>query len=346
MTEPLNPNVLWLNGSKLFYYEGGWVPLTEGTDDKEKKEIFDSNLPLVIKGKFKADADEADYKCKIEGKDVAITVNPDTKEFVYVVQNNVNSIADLFAGNTSIEELTVSGNPMATDIHSMCSNASSLKKVDLSNLNASHSKDASYLFCDAAKIQEMKFPKIKIKTNNFDSVFDACNVPVVDVSCFDTSECTSFKGVFNNTTALFTNLSKLDTHNVTTMYGCFMRCMGTPTLNLSGWDTSSLTDISDMLHSSKVVTLIVNMGLSNCTKIGGIAAWDWYLAKIRGKMYNIKVSLSFTDNSLDKESAKIIIDGLATVSTKQTLRFSTYTGPLLTDEQKAEATAKGWTLTY
>ncbi len=59
---------------------------------------------------------------------------------------------------------------------------------------------------------------------------------------------------------------------------------------------------------------------------------------------NFKVSVDFSDCPLTTDSAMVIINGLQTVTTAQTLTLNATTLAALTDEQKAVATAKGWTL--
>jgi hypothetical protein len=70
------------------------------------------------------------------------------------------------------------------------------------------------------------------------------------------------------------------------------------------------------------------------------------LAEIRFTKESIKYNLSFTQSSqLSDESIQSILDGLATVSSTQTLAFNSAVYAKLTEEQKQSATDKGWTIT-
>lgn len=70
------------------------------------------------------------------------------------------------------------------------------------------------------------------------------------------------------------------------------------------------------------------------------------LAEIRFTKESIKYKLSFKQSSqLSDESIQSILDGLATVSSTQTLAFNSAVYAKLTEEQKQSATDKGWTIT-
>ena len=70
------------------------------------------------------------------------------------------------------------------------------------------------------------------------------------------------------------------------------------------------------------------------------------LVEIRFTKESIKYNLSFTQSSqLSDESIQSILDGLANVSTTQTLSLNSAVYAKLTEEQKQSATDKGWTIT-
>ena len=70
------------------------------------------------------------------------------------------------------------------------------------------------------------------------------------------------------------------------------------------------------------------------------------LIEVRFTPESIKQNLSFTQSSqLSDESIQSILDGLANVSTTQTLSLNSAVYAKLTEEQKQSATDKGWTIT-
>lgn len=85
---------------------------------------------------------------------------------------------------------------------------------------------------------------------------------------------------------------------------------------------------------------------------GSISMFGGYnhgIKEVRFVPLSIKNSISFSDDSyLSDETTQSIIDGLANLTGEatQTLTFHWTFGNKLTDEQKAEITAKNWTLAY
>lgn len=107
------------------------------------------------------------------------------------------------------------------------------------------------------------------------------------------------------------------------------------TLLFNGRD--SLEEIIGELDLSKITSANVqNNPFNGCTS----------LKEVRFTKESIKYNLSFTQSSqLSDESIQSILDGLATVSSTQTLALNSAVYAKLTEEQKQSATDKGWTIT-
>lgn len=99
----------------------------------------------------------------------------------------------------------------------------------------------------------------------------------------------------------------------------------------------SLEEIIGELDLSKITSANVqNNPFNGCTS----------LVEVRFTKESIKYNLSFTQSSqLSDESIQSILDGLATVSSTQTLFLNSAVYAKLTEEQKQSATDKGWTIT-
>lgn len=97
---------------------------------------------------------------------------------------------------------------------------------------------------------------------------------------------------------------------------------------LGEWDMSELSEVSQ-----------VNQMFNKC----------YALQEVGFKAQTLSLSLSFGNSSkLSDESIQSIVDALAdmTEQTSPTLTLHATVGAKLTDEQKAAATAKNWTLAY
>lgn len=99
----------------------------------------------------------------------------------------------------------------------------------------------------------------------------------------------------------------------------------------------SLEEIIGELDLSKITSANgQNNPFNGCTS----------LVEVRFTKESIKYNLSFTQSSqLSDESIQSILDGLANVSTTQTLSLNSEVYAKLTEEQKQSATDKGWTIT-
>ena len=143
----------------------------------------------------------------------------------------------------------------------------------------------------------------------------------------DTSKVTNMSSMFSNCSSL-TSIPQLDTSNVTNMYNMFYYC-------------TSLTSIP-LLDCSSINKTQTPFGYSSLNKLTDL-----------GGFKDLKVSWS--SNFLDRvpnatvESLMNVINNLYDLTANglsgKTLNFGTTNLNKLTDEQKAVAVNKGWTLT-
>ena len=115
------------------------------------------------------------------------------------------------------------------------------------------------------------------------------------------------------------DMSGLDTQAVTSTAYMFFNCYSLTTLDMSGCDFSAVTNMVFMFYNcSALVNLYIDV---------------------------IPVSISFKESTLlSYESLLRILNALTEVTTTQTLTLGTTNLAKLTDEEKAIATEKGWTL--
>ena len=221
-------------------------------------------------------------------------------------------------------------------------------------------------------------------TNMNDMFYNCGSLSSLDLSHFNTSNVTNMRSMVSNCSNLTSiDLNGWDTSNVTDMYNMLYYCGGLRYVDLSGWDTSNVTNMSymfgacssltslDLSHfnTSNVTNMsymfqdcyglksldISNFDFSKVTSISGfIYASGNRLVDLRfGKNLKINWTSSGSPNSqsnLSKESLLSIIDGLYDFvgngeTTTRSCQFGSTNLAKLTDEEKALATNKGWTLT-
>ena len=156
-------------------------------------------------------------------------------------------------------------------------------------------------------------------------LFYGCNdLTELDVSNLDTSYMTSMSYMFYNCKSLTTlDLSGFNASKVANIANMFNGCTSLTTLDLSGLDVTSL-----------IVASYTSNAFNNCT-----ALVDFYPPN------NINGVMSFSScTNLSHDSLMRIINNLMTTTITRTLTLGTTNLAKLSDEEKAIATGKGWTL--
>ena len=180
-------------------------------------------------------------------------------------------------------------------------------------------------------------------------MFQNCSsLTSLDMSGLSTQNVTSMQNMFQGCSSLTSlDMSNFNTQNVTSMYCMFQNCAGLTSLDVSNFNTQNVTTMNSMFRNCAGLTSI-NLGdkfdasmVSNVTNM----FWDCFSLKtITGCIKNLRISLNLSFCPLDHDSAMRIINGLATVTTAQTLTLSSTTKSTLSATEKAVLINKGWTL--
>lgn len=139
-----------------------------------------------IMGKFTDDSTEEDWKCKINGNDIVLPVDPTTKEFGYDYEGEVTSLRAMFTAK-EIETLNLSNfdTSQVTDMGSMFYECRALTTLDVSNFDTSQVTNMTGMFHGCRKFKSL------------------------DVSNFDTSNVTSMIDMFSSCSSLTTVLGPI-----------------------------------------------------------------------------------------------------------------------------------------
>lgn len=125
----------------------------------------------------------------------------------------------------------------------------------------------------------------------------------------------------------------------------FNSCLANTTnlKTMVGIDCSSATNITDLYNNSGIETIQEPFNLASVTTVNKAFHAD-KLKDIRFVENTIKVSITFLSPVLSAESIQSVIDGLATVTTAQTLTLHADVKAKLTDDQKKAISNKNWNL--
>ncbi len=237
------------------------------------------------------------------------------------------------------------------------------KSTNFPQLNMSKVTNASYMFYHCTNI--VTTPILNLSSiSNCDSVFRGCSkLTTCEISDF--SNATTLQGLFadcskltnipsqlitpknKNTATMFyqcgelTTAPEMDTSNVTTMYKMFYDCNKLATVPL--YDTSKVTDMQEMFYFNYALETVPAFDCTNVTNMQYIFTNCRNLKSIL--MTNIGVSLNIASSTLfERADLLVILNNLKTVTSTKVLTMGATNLAKLTDEDKAIATNKGWTL--
>ena len=171
----------------------------------------------------------------------------------------------------------------------------------------------------------------------FSTCFNLTSIPQLD-----TSNAIATNMMFQSCTSL-TSIPQLDTRNVTRMNSMFSNCSSLT--SIPQLDTSNATTMSYMFRTCSSLTSIPQLDTSNVTDMSGMFIGCSSLTTLGG-LTNLKLDLDLSPcPNLTKESLLNVFNEAADVtSSPKTLTLGTTNLNKLTDEEKAIATNKGWTL--
>lgn len=246
-----------------------------------------------------------------------------------------------------------------TSILGLCDGCESLEKLEKFE-NVEGCNDISQLFSGCASLTIS--PELRMPARKMSLVYSGCSklqqLPYINLS--EVEEIDSFCGGCESLKSV--DLSGWNTPNLKKCHSMFRYCKDLQSVNLSGWNTSNVRDISYLFYSDEKLVDVDLSGwdLGNVTNIG-------YMFGYFGNVYTL-LHFKFGNNlktkwksygsprylpNLTVESLLSIIGGLydftgngETPSSSQgQIEFGTTNLNKLTDEQKAVAINKGWTLT-
>ena len=161
------------------------------------------------------------------------------------------------------------------------------------------------------------------------------------------SASTSLEGFFSNCASLTSiSLPAGFGQNATNIKYCFSYCVTLTSISLPAGFGQNATNIYGCFNGCvSLVSLVLPTGFGqNATDTGMCFSACFSLVNITGNP-NFKKSFDISESkTLTHDSLMVLINGLQTVTTAQTIKLGTTNLAKLTDEEKKVATDKGWTL--
>ena len=174
---------------------------------------------------------------------------------------------------------------------------------------------------------------------NMGSMFSGCS-NLTSVPLFDTSKVTNMNSMFYNCYGL-TSVPLFDTSKVTNMDSMFHNC--SKLTSVPSFDTSKVTNMLYMFNNCLILTSVPSFDTSKVTSMSSMFSACSKLKTIH--MINIGANLDISSSTLfTREALLEIIGNLKTLTSTKTLTMGATNLAKLTEEDKAIATNKGWTL--
>ena len=170
-------------------------------------------------------------------------------------------------------------------------------------------------------------------------MFGSCN-KLTTIPAMNTGNATNMSYMFSGCSTL-TSIPNIDTRNATNMSYMFYYCSSITSIPLL--NTSNATNMEGMFYDCSRITSVPALDVSNATDLSYMFGYCPNIEYIH--MHGMKVSFDISYSiKFTREALVEILNNLATVTTSRTLTMGTKNFDKLTDEDKAIATGKGWTL--
>ena len=193
----------------------------------------------------------------------------------------------------------------------------------------------------------------KKQDNSLNSLITYVYIPHVDIR----SQGRDMSYMFAYCSGLTSlNLSGLDTSAVTNMASMFESCSGLTSLNLTGFDTSAVTNMDMMFNNcSKLTSLNLSsfdtsavtslwLMFDDCSSLTSLILGPNFFKTSKYNYVDFSYSTQWTNDTVVTSLVTNSYDRAAAGLKTMTLQLSANTKATLTDEQKAAITAKGYTI--
>ena len=354
-------NCIWLKNGKLYYYSTtGWTEI-QGQDKVNIESI--KEVTITENGKITITPSEGYDATMGVTASVQVTGKPKTldiaKNGTYTVTGDDQPISQVTI-NAKVTEVATTWTdldgmkysystitkfqdgykfaPRTGDncyqMFSVCSNLITIPHFDTSNAT-----DMTGMFLNCSSLTSVP-PFDTSKVTNMSRMFYGCKA-LASIPLFNTTKVNNMDNLFDRSG--ITEVPLFDTSSVTSMNSMFHLCSkltSVPSLN-----TRKVTNVKEMFYSCRVLESVGLLDLSNATN----TIYMFYdcsnlttLDGLTGLKDNLYLNLSLL---LTKESLLNVINEAADVTANpKTLTFGATNLAKLTDDEKAIATSKGWTL--
>lgn len=231
-------------------------------------------------------------------------------------------------------------------------NKSDAKNVDLTMISPKNETSLNKLFFKNEKLVSIDVSTWDTsKVTDFTQAFSLNhNLESIDVSNFNTGNCVNFFAMFDEGYKITTlDVSKWDMSSAKKIDWMFCRCKSITSIDLSTWDTSKVTSARHLFDACSAELIdLSGLDLSQVTDMYRAFNENHKLSVIKCtglKLPNIELSsFGFNVSPLTVDSIVGLLNALPQSDKGYSFQIGSNNIAKLSDEQKAIATDKGWTL--
>lgn len=250
-------------------------------------------------------------------------------------------------------DLTMISPRNETSLDDLFRNNTNLININVSNWDTSNITSLRFTFADMKNLESVECADWNVSNvTTFYALFDTCSIlKTIDVSKWDTSSATNMAWMFNNNSLKTLDVSNFNTSKVANMSAMFSGCHSLTRIDVSNFNTSNVLNFGrafSFWHNVCEELNISGLNLERCTSMKN-TFFDTAFKVIRCdglRLPNIDMSTIglHTSTALTVESIVGLMNALPQSDKGYSFQIGGGNIAKLTDEQKAIATNKGWTL--
>lgn len=269
------------------------------------------------------------------------------KRVLDLIRKTVNN------SNTKNVDLTMIDMSNVTSLDNLFEKNTNLININASNWDTSNITSLVFTFQGMPNLESVDFADWDVsKVTDFFGMFDGSpKIENIDVSKWDTSSATNMSWMFNRNNLKSLDVSNFNTSKVTNMFAMFSGSHSLTQLDVSNFDTSNVLDFGRVFSYWGSVCEELNISGLNLTKCKFMEltfqSTGFKVIRSNGlRLPNIDMSKIGLNSSTELTIDSIV--GLLNALPQSDKGYSFQIGSdniaKLSDEQKAIATDKGWTL--
>ncbi len=175
--------------------------------------------------------------------------------------SNAGSLYGLFLSCSNLQSINLSGwdTSNVTNMSYMFDSCRSLTNLDLSSFNTSKVTTMRNMFTRCSSLVNVNISSFNtsLVTDMNGMFYDCQKLNTLDLSHFDTSKATDMSYMFDGCIALKNLTIPFNTSSTTDMSGMFQNCVKLTNLDLSSFDMTKVTKVTNMLNNMTDLSVLV-----------------------------------------------------------------------------------------